>query len=81
MIIEIPTDTFWKCAKDFYPVKGEWHLLDYKIQNISKKILGLAFLESTYSLKMDDGDISGVFFKFKVINLKKFTWARMKYGI
>jgi hypothetical protein len=77
MIIHIATETFWERVKDIYPNHGDWHLLDCRIQKITKKQMGLQFIDAVFS----DKSSSEFAFEFRVVNEKRYIFAKLKYGI
>jgi len=72
----IDTDVFWSYAKVVYPMEANWHLLDHRIQKITKKEIGLEFIETAF--KPESQDIE---FRFKIVDRKKYAFAKIKYGI
>jgi hypothetical protein len=79
MEFEITSDEFWFKLKGVYPVHENWHIEDKRIQDISKRELGLRYIETIYTDKIDRPYSS--IFKFKIVNKQNFLWAKMKYGI
>jgi hypothetical protein len=79
MEYKIPSSKFWHKTNDVYDFGLDWHLSDKKIQVLTKKNLGLKYLDTIF-----DNDISSPYasqFVFEVVNKEKFLWAKIKYGI
>lgn len=74
--IEIQSDIFWSFAKIVYPVEKDWHLVDARIQRITKDTLGLKFIKTIWMANTDD-----TAFIFEIINYDKYLWAKLKYGL
>jgi len=76
---KIPSSKFWSKINDVYNQGLDWHLSDQKIQVLTKKKLGLKYLDTVY-----DGDISSPYsseFLFEIVDPDKLLWAKLKYGI
>ncbi len=78
MKYEIPSSVFWKNLKEEYDISGDWHLADKRIQSVTKKKLGLKYLDTDF---IDLSNVYDTYFIFEVVNYEKFLWARLKYGI
>jgi len=74
--IEIQSDIFWSFAKIVYPVEKDWHLVDARIQRITKDALGLKFIKTIWMANTED-----TAFIFEIINYDKYLWAKLKYGL
>lgn len=72
----ICSETFWSYAKQVYPMFGNWHLKDPFIQKITRKKIGLEFIETKYKQESFN-----TIFIFKIVNRKKYAFAKIKYGI
>lgn len=79
MKYEIEANTFWRSITGIYNHGLDWHLADEKIQKISKKNLGLRYIETTQSEEIDKP--YDFIFVFEVVNHDKLLWAKLKYGI
>jgi hypothetical protein len=79
MEYKIPSSKFWHTTKSVYNHGLDWHLSDEKIQSLTKKKLGLKYLDTVY-----DDDISSPYsseFLFEIVDQDKLLWAKLKYGI
>jgi hypothetical protein len=79
MEYEILSSDFWNKLRIIYPIFKNWHLQDARIQKITKTSLGLKFIETKFSDKIDKPYDS--IFQFKILNKKKFLWAKLKYDL
>lgn len=79
MEYKIPSSKFWRATDAVYNHGFDWHLSDKKIQALTKKKLGLKYLDTVY-----DNDISSPYaseFLFEIVDQDKLLWAKLKYGI
>ena len=79
MEYKIPSSKFWRATDGAYNHGLDWHLSDEKIQSLTKKKLGLKYLDTVY-----DDDISSPYsseFLFEIVDQDKLLWAKLKYGI
>jgi hypothetical protein len=72
----IDTDVFWSYAKVVYPMEVDWHLIDHRIQKITKKEIGLEFIDTRFKPESQDFQ-----FRFKIIDRRKYAFAKIKYEI
>ena len=79
MEYEILSSDFWNKLRIVYPIFKNWHLQDARIQKISKSSLGLKFINTKFSDKIDKP--YDTIFLFKIINKEKFLWAKLKYDL
>ena len=79
MEFKIKSSTFWKNLKEIYNYGHNWHLADKKIQSISKKKLGLKYIDTVFNEDINHPDDSE--FVFEIVDQEKLLWARLKYGI
>ena len=77
-LVEIESGVFWQFAKKNYPIEQNWHLLDNRIQKITKNLLGLEFIQAIFS---NHNYFECTVFQFKIINKKKYLWAKIKHGV
>jgi hypothetical protein len=79
MEYKIPSSKFWRATDGVYNHGLDWHLSDEKIQSLTKKKLGLKYLNTVY-----DADVSSPYsseFLFEIVDQDKLLWAKLKYGI
>ena len=72
----ISSETFWKYANKIYPINIDWHLRDPSMQIITREKTGLEFVETIFADLSDNTN-----FVFKIVDKKKYTFAKIKYGI
>ena len=78
MEYEVESSVFWK-NMDIYDHALDWHLGDERIQKITKKKLGIKYIDTIFSQEINHPYHSK--FLFKILDKKKFLWAKIKYGI
>ena len=79
MEYRIQSNTFWKNITGIYNRGLDWHLADEKIQQITKKKLGLRYIVTVYDNEIDHPYAS--VFLFEIVDESKLIWAKLKYGI
>jgi hypothetical protein len=79
MEYKIKSTIFWNNLKNVYNYGHNWHLADKKIQMVSRKKLGLKYIDTIYDDHIDSPYAS--VFLFEVVNQEKLLWARLKYAI
>lgn len=79
MEYRIETNTFWRSITGIYDRGLDWHLADEKIQQITKKKLGLRYIATIYDNEIDKP--YDAFFAFEIVDEGKLIWAKLKYGI
>ena len=76
MEYKISSSKFWHRTNDVYDFGLDWHLSDEKIQVLTKKKLGLKYLDTVFNSSPYVSE-----FLFEIVDQDKLLWAKLKYGI
>jgi hypothetical protein len=79
MEYKISSSKFWHRTNDVYDFGLDWHLSDEKIQVLTKKNLGLKYLDTVFNNDISSPYVSE--FLFEIVDQDKLLWAKLKYGI